>query len=110
MTGVRRGGKGERRARKAREDHDRALTLTSLPFYGLPRRLTQELCRKHIWLLKSYIEIKNIMFVDNRACRRVLVSFRGIVTYCLIAQLIGCQSTVREVKRSSPRPDQHSGS
>ena len=35
-AGVRRGGKGERRAHEAQEDH---FILTSLPLYGLPGRL-----------------------------------------------------------------------
>ena len=44
VAGVLRGGKGERRARKAREDRDTffllcSFSLSSLPFYGLPRRL-----------------------------------------------------------------------
>ena len=46
VAGVRSNGKGERRAREAWEDRTReervlppALILTSLPFYGLPRRL-----------------------------------------------------------------------
>ena len=39
MVGVRRGGKGERRAREAREDRTRE--DSSLPFYGLPSRLNK---------------------------------------------------------------------
>ena len=31
-------------------------------------------------------------------------------TAAWLAQLVGCQSAVREVEGSSPRPDQHSGS
>ena len=88
VAGVRRGGKGERRASEAREDRtredrsiQRSFWLSSLPFYGLPRKLNEinspwsylsmfffeipsfqinSFFRFHVAFMKSWNESRNI--------------------------------------------------
>ena len=48
------------------------------------------------------------LFSSNRRFFNEIVAFRSQAAW--LAQLVECQSAVREVEGSNPRPDQHLGS